>query len=92
MVDKTERSSKAQKVKEKVLTSRLTLNLKLYLEIQRKKLDLKKKNREKELFYNEVEINYRDEKGLRREKARLSERYDMITGFIPFFLKKYYQY
>lgn len=47
MVDKTKRSSKAQKVKEKVLTSRLTLNLKLYLEIQRKKLDLKKKNRER---------------------------------------------
>lgn len=50
MVDKTERSSKAQKVKEKVLTSRLTLNLKLYLEIQRKKLDLKKKTERKNCF------------------------------------------
>lgn len=50
MVDKTERSSKAQKVKEKVLTSRLTLNLKLYLEIQRKKLDLKKRERERSVL------------------------------------------
>lgn len=51
-----------------------------------------KKKREKEVFYNEVEINYRDEKGLRRAKARLSERYDVITRFILFSLKIYYQY
>lgn len=42
MLDNTETSSKAQKAKEKVFKSRLTLKSKLYLEIQRKKLDLKR--------------------------------------------------